>query len=217
MTTTWLQKTEPEDPEADFVQSRRGVILLSGGLDSTVAMVLAKAQGFDLLPIFFRYGQPAADIEGFAAQVMATRHLGIEPTVVNLPEICIVQGSLFPLRNLNLISQAASIASGLDRPHIFVGICSAEAPESEGCQYNDCSPEFLDALQETLQLCDERLILHAPLIDTPKRAVFSLAAALSIDIVETFSCLEPRENEAPCGECVSCRERAGAQRAHLGA
>jgi 7-cyano-7-deazaguanine synthase len=197
---------------------QKGIILLSGGLDSAVTLALASAQGFKLHAIFFDYGQPAAQKEEYFANLVSTRY-GAEAFhsfklcqgIVGSP----TKGNFeYPLRNLFLLSAASAIAASRNRPHVFVGIISAEGPESADCVYSDCSEEFLDAAAVTMEAGWPDLRLHAPLCRVTKTGVFGMAAALGVDRTHTFSCLTPDKAGDPCKQCVSCLERQTAQEEH---
>lgn len=197
---------------------QKGIILLSGGLDSAVVLSLASAQGFNLHAVHFDYGQPSAQQEEHFANLISARY-GAEAFhsfklcqgIVGLP---IKDEFTYPMRNLVLLSAASAIAVNRKRLHVFVGIISSAGPESKQCIYPDCSEEFLDGMSMVLEACDERIKLHAPLCRVTKTGVFGLAAALGIDRSHTFSCLTPDENGNPCKLCVSCIERQTAQRQH---
>lgn len=197
---------------------QKGIILLSGGLDSAVVLAMATAQGYKLHAVHFDYGQPAAEREEHFANLISARH-GAE--AFHSYKLCKGIVGLhtnpsfeYPLRNMLLLSAAAAIAVDRKRSHVFSGIISSAGPESANCVYPDCSEEFLDGMSMTLEACCPDLVLHAPLCRVTKTGVFGMAAALGIDRSNTFSCLIPTKDGDSCKECVSCLERQIAQEQH---
>lgn len=198
---------------------KKGVILLSGGLDSAVTLAWAVAQGYDMDAVFFEYGQPAEVHERNHARTLsatlgasAFTALTLFREVLGLP----ANGTFeFPMRNLMLISAAAAYAISRKRFEVFIGTISAEGPESEGCDYPDCSEEFLEATQLALTVCDERLKLRAPLKTVTKSGVLGLADKFGIEVSSTISCLTPGDDGRSCYHCSSCAEMIAATKTRL--
>lgn len=189
----------------------RGVIvLLSGGLDSTVlATVAARARRLTAA-VFVDYGQPAATQERVAAQrwccLNRARLVEVGASMPGIAAMAIGAGApgprVVPCRNLILISLAASVAADLSAREVWYGATAADQ-----ASYPDCRPEFVAALSQVLAL-DGGVCVRAPLSGMRRSEVRALAEALGVVRADTWSCYEPRANGAPCGACDSCRQDA---------
>lgn len=191
------------------IPSRRALLLLSGGLDSTTLLALTTAQGWEVATIFFDYGQPNADIERARAKFCAKEYGSVGHTEAQLPYSLSKRcGSYYPGRNLLLLSAAAAYAESEKLPTIFIGLVVTTHTPWRVPEYPDCGSEFLRQFNETLK-CSAGLCLNvlAPLLEVQKPGIFSLAKRLGVDSDHTVSCLVGQA----CGECQSCVEREFAQ------
>ena len=208
------------------------VVLLSGGLDSTVCLALAAAepQRGSLLALTFAYGQ-RHDLEVERAAKVAA-HYGAEQLVVDLdasawggsaltdPAVAVptdgvglgIPVTYVPARNIIFLAVALGVAEarGLDVVHIGVN-----AVDYSG--YPDCRPEFLDAFRQVAAVGQKRGVegspveIRAPLIDRPKADIVRLGSELGAPLHLTWSCYQPEPGPSgptPCGRCDSCRIRA---------
>lgn len=191
--------------------SRRALVLLSGGLDSTTALALYVAQGYQVRSIFFDYGQPAAEVERKAAKRNSAKYGTGDHVEIRLDgDLFKSKGSYFPGRNAALLMAAASYAESHGFPTIVLAIVATVSTPWKTVEYPDCSLEFVQAVNSLLQLSAKKHVhVQAPLVDVQKPGVFSLARRLGVDPDDTISCLAGRE----CGECMSCVERKFAQMA----
>jgi len=209
----------------------RSLVLLSGGVDSTV--VLADAVNRhgrdDVGAITFTYGQNQARQELLSASAVADFY-GVPHRLVNLGEIIFGQSALtghgkvpvghaeepdateVPGRNLVLLSTAAAIADGLG-----TGIVAFGANAADAAGYPDCRPEFVEALRDVISLGTKRhVMLHAPLLYLSKERVVEYGRALEAPLHLTWSCYDPVEAPAneggdkPCGVCGACESRVKA-------
>lgn len=211
---------------------RRAVVLLSGGLDSTTVLAIARSQGFDACALSFRYGQRHA-IELDSAHRVA-QALGVAKHVVAEIDLRIFGGSSLtgdtevpkdrpasemrheipstyvPARNTIFLSFALAYAEVLGADDIFIGV---NALDYSG--YPDCRPEYIEAFERMARLATKagvegrsRLVIHAPLSRMTKADIVRAGIALGVDYSLTSSCYDPAADGAPCGRCDSCRLRA---------
>jgi len=200
------------------------VISLSGGLDSTVAAAIARAEGFELALLHADYGQltEARERQAFEAVadfygVPAHRRLVISfenlrkigGSALTDPSIPLPEGDLHregvpvsyvPFRNAHLLATAVSWAEVLEAQHIFVGFV-----EEDSSGYPDCREAFLKSFEATANLGtkpETRLNLHAPLIHLNKAQIVAKGLELGAPLQHSWSCYQG-EAEA-CGRCDSC-------------
>lgn len=210
----------------------KAVVLLSGGLDSTTTLAIAKAEGFKPFALSFRYGQRHA-VELVAAQRVATA-LGVaEHVIVDIDlrrfggsaltaDIPVPKGrpaahlseaipiTYVPARNTVFLSFALAWAEVLGSNDIFIGV---NALDYSG--YPDCRPEYITAFEHLANLATaagvegrQRLKIHAPLIELTKAQIIQRGRALGVDYGLTSSCYDPGPDGEPCGQCDSCQLRA---------
>ena len=205
------------------------LVLLSGGLDSTVCLALAAAEDSPpLVALTFDYGQRhRIEIERAAA---VAGHFGVEPLVVHLdtsawggsaltnPAVAIpepaagaddagIPATYVPARNLIFLSVALGVAEARDLDTISLGV---NALDYSG--YPDCRPEFVASFAATARLALKRGVegrpveIRTPLIDKTKAEIVGLGTALGAPLELTWSCY--RGEDVPCGRCDSCDLRA---------
>ncbi len=213
---------------------RRAVCLLSGGMDSAVALAEARAAGFETWALSFRYGQRHA-VELAAAERVA-RALGArEHRVVALdlaalggsaltgagevpkdrPEASIGAGgapaTYVPARNATFLAVALGWAETLGARDLYLGV---NALDTSG--YPDCRAEFLEAFERLASVATaagaergERFRVHAPLVALDKRGIVLRARALGVDLGLTHTCYDPLPapggaGALACGRCDAC-------------
>jgi len=206
--------------------SKKAVILLSGGLDSSTTLYDAVAQGYDCHCLIFDYGQRHKK-EIIQAKAIA-RKAGCKSVVVkiSLPwkgsalldnKISVPQGraldakgipvTYVPGRNIIFLSFAASYAEAIGAKTIFIG---ANAVDYSG--YPDCRPEFIRSYQAMLarglktSVEGNSIRVVTPLIHLSKAQIVKLAVKLKVPLQLTWSCYNGATK--PCGVCDSCRLRA---------
>lgn len=213
-----------------MADSRRAVVLVSGGLDSATALAIAQQEGFEAGAITFRYGQRhGVELEA-AKEVIAaagvTDHVEIEidlrriggsaltadidvPKARDIAEMSDgIPVTYVPARNTVFLSFALAWAEVLEADHIYIGV---NALDYSG--YPDCRPEYVAAYEEMANLATkrgvegERLTIHTPLIDLTKAQIISKGIELGVDYGLTRSCYDPTPEGAACGECDSCQLR----------
>jgi 7-cyano-7-deazaguanine synthase len=206
------------------------VVLLSGGLDSTTTLAIARHEGYSLNAMTFAYGQRHL-VEVAAARRIATessvqRHLvvpidlrifGGSALTDDLPvpkdrSAEEMAGSIpityVPARNTIFLSYALAWAEVLDVSDLFLGV---NALDYSG--YPDCRPEYLEAYERMANLATRaavegrRLTIHAPLLHLTKGEIIRKGVELGVDYALTTSCYEPDGEGRACGHCDSCRLR----------
>lgn len=209
-------------------QTPKAVCLLSGGLDSSTCLAIARKQGFDCFCLSFDYGQRHR-IE-LAAAAKIGRSLGAKDhrvVVIDLrvfgnsaltDEVAIPKGrgaeemgagipvTYVPARNTIFLSFALAYAEVLEASDIFIGV---NAIDYSG--YPDCRPEFIQAFEIMGNLATKagvegrtQLKIHAPLSAMSKADIARKAVELGVDLALTHSCYDPDAEGRSCGECDSC-------------
>ena len=207
---------------------KRAVCLLSGGLDSSTALAVARREGYSPCALSFDYGQRHR-LELSSARCVA-QQLGVERHIVVAFDLRVFGGSALtadidvpksrssnemsseipityvPARNTIFLSFALAWAEVLDCSDIFVGV---NAIDYSG--YPDCRPEFIRAYETMANLATKagvegnmRLRIHTPLIDLTKAQIIRLAVDLGVDLALTHSCYDPSPEGVACGTCDSC-------------
>jgi 7-cyano-7-deazaguanine synthase len=208
--------------------SKKAIVLLSGGLDSTTCLALARRLRFDCFALSFDYGQRHRfELEAaarIAAHFGAARHLvakiGLDafggsaltadiavPKLRSAAEMG--QGipiTYVPARNTIFLSFALAWAEVLESSDIYIGV---NALDYSG--YPDCRPEFIAAYEHMANLATKtgvegttRLKIHTPLLEFSKGAIVKLARELEVPFSLTHSCYDPGPEGRPCGECDAC-------------
>lgn len=217
--------------QQDSTIPRKAVVLLSGGLDSTTVLAIAKEQGFAPYALSFRYGQRHS-VELESAQRVAAAMQVQEHVIADInlrafggsaltADIAVPKGrdtsamessipvTYVPARNTIFLSFALGWAEVLEAQHIFLGV---NALDYSG--YPDCRPEFIAAFETMANLATKtgveghKLQIHAPLIQMSKADIIRKGLELGVDYSLTSSCYDPDANGKPCGQCDSCLLRA---------
>jgi len=206
----------------------RAVLLLSGGLDSTTLLALARRDGFAVHALTFRYGQRhSAEIA--AAQRVAAEY-GVAEHVVADIDLRLFGGSALtsnvdvpkdrdpeemshgipvtyvPARNTIFLSFALAWAEVLEAGDIFIGV---NALDYSG--YPDCRPEFIAAFERMANLATRAgvegtrpVTVRTPLMTLSKREIIALGTSLGVDYASTTSCYDPAPDGRACGHCDAC-------------
>lgn len=210
---------------------RPAVVLVSGGLDSTTILAIAKSQGFTTYGISFDYGQRHRFELQAASRVCAAA--GVKRHIVVPLDLRAFGGSALtdeiavpkdrsdeqmsagipityvPARNTIFLSIALGWAEVLGASDLFIGV---NAVDYSG--YPDCRPEFIKAFQQLARLATKTGVegtmawtIHAPLIDLSKADIISRGISLGVDYGLTHSCYDPDPAGRGCGHCDSCQLR----------
>ena len=205
---------------------KRAVILLSGGLDSTTCLAIAREQGFDLFALTVNYGQRhvfelqsaknvalSLDIEKHSVLDIDLAQFGGSALTddIEVPkdrvesEMSDIPATYVPARNTVLLSVALARAETLDSFDIFIGV---NALDYSG--YPDCRTEYIESFERTANLATKAGVsgknfhIHTPLINMTKAEIIKSGTKLGVDYGLTFSCYDPQETGAPCGHCDAC-------------
>jgi 7-cyano-7-deazaguanine synthase len=212
----------------------KAVVLLSGGIDSSTSLAMAKAEGYELYALSFDYSQRhRAELEAarrVAENVGTRRHLIIRFDLREIggsaltAEMEVPKGeaaapgegagsripvTYVPARNTIFLSFALAWAEVLGAEDIFIG---ANVTDYSG--YPDCRPEYLNAFEQMANLATKasvegkmRFAFHAPLIEMTKAEIIKKGTELGLDYSLTWSCYDPLPGGRPCLRCDSCRFR----------
>lgn len=210
---------------------KSAVLLLSGGLDSAVTGAIARADGYDIRAISFRYGQ-RHEIEIDAARAVAAQLQVSEHRIADIDLRVFGQSALtddipvpkdrveaadeipityVPARNALFLCYAMAFAETSGATDIFIGV---NAVDYSG--YPDCRPAFIDAFQKMANLAtrvgveENAIRVHTPLMELTKRAIIERGLSLGVDFGLTRSCYDPDDRGRACGHCDSCRYRLAA-------
>jgi 7-cyano-7-deazaguanine synthase len=208
------------------MSTSRAVVLLSGGLDSTTVLAIARAQGLECHCLSVDYGQRhrieleaarrVADALGAASHRIITvdlRAIGgsaltddIEVPKDQDPESGEVPVTYVPARNTVLLSLLLGLAEVVGADQLFIG---ANAIDYSG--YPDCRPAFLDAFEKLAAVATVagaehgvRFQVRAPLLEFSKADIIRRGLELGVDYSLTWSCYDPTPDGLACGRCDSC-------------
>lgn len=215
---------------------RPAIVLLSGGLDSTTCLALAKDQGFEPVALSFRYGQRHTvelDCASRVAEAAGVEHLVVDIDLAAFGGSALVDDALevpkhddvaelaaeaagddipityVPARNTIFLSFAVAVAEVRGATDVFIGV---NAVDYSG--YPDCRPEFVAAFEEMANLATRagvegnRLTIHTPLISLTKAEIVQLGVSLGVDYSVTSTCYDPGPDGGACGRCDACLLRA---------
>jgi 7-cyano-7-deazaguanine synthase len=212
-------------------QQPKAVILLSGGLDSSTCLAIARDQGFQPLALSFRYGQRHQHELAAAARIAkvlgAARHMVVDIDLrafggsaltadIAVPkdrdEGAMAEGipvTYVPARNTIFLSFALALAEVEQAQDIFIGV---NAVDYSG--YPDCRPDFIAAFETMANLATKaavgdgrRLTIHTPLLRLSKADIIRTGLKLGVDYGLTTSCYDPTEAGLACGHCDACKLR----------
>src|ERR1043165_2249779 len=206
----------------------KAVVLLSGGLDSTTTLAIAKSEGYKIYALTFRYGQ-RHEVEIEAARRIAA-YFDVDQHVVAQIDLRVFGGSALtsdievpkgraieemgqgipvtyvPARNTIFLSFALAWAEVLGSSDIFIGV---NALDYSG--YPDCRPEYIEAYQRMANLATkagvegtQKLTIHTPLISLSKAQIVRKGIELGVDYSVTSTCYDPAADGAACGRCDAC-------------
>ncbi len=218
---------------SDAVSTRQpAVVLLSGGLDSSTVLAIARERGFEPFALSFSYGQrhvhelaaaeAVARAQGAAKHVVAKIDLREFGGSALTADIDVPKGrsaddmshgipiTYVPARNTVFLSFALAWAETLGASDIFIGV---NALDYSG--YPDCRPEYIEAFEAMANLATkagvegaQKLKIHAPLMQLNKAQIVQEGLRLGVDYAQTSSCYDPAADGRPCGACDSCVLRA---------
>ena len=202
----------------------KAVILLSGGLDSTTVLAIAKSQGYECYALSFDYGQKQrSELESsisIAKKSNVIEHRIMKISLSDIGGSALTDQSIdvpkysdsdeipityVPARNTIFLSFALAWAEVVDCQTIFIGV---NALDYSG--YPDCRPEFIEAFENMANLATkqsvegDRIQIKTPLISMTKAEIIKKGLGLGVDYSETTSCYDANTLGEACGECDAC-------------
>ena len=202
----------------------KAIILLSGGLDSTTVLALAKEDKFDCYALSFDYGQKQrSELESskkIANKLNVTEHRIMQISLndiggsaltdknINIPKYSDsneIPVTYVPARNTIFLSFALAWAEVIDCQNIFIGV---NALDYSG--YPDCRPEFIKAFEDMANLATKQSVeggqihIKTPLINMTKAQIIQKGLSLGVNYSETISCYDANVNGEACGGCDAC-------------
>ena len=209
---------------------KTAVILLSGGLDSTTCVAIAKDQGFELYGLTINYGQKhifeLESAKSIASYFNIKNHSIIDinlaqfggsaltssmnvPKNRNVSDMNDIPVTYVPARNTVFLSIALAKAETVNAFDIFIGV---NALDYSG--YPDCRPAFISQFEKLANLATKDAVekrgkykIHTPLINLTKSKIIKKGLDLNVDYSMTSSCYDPTDKGYPCGLCDACQLR----------
>ena len=206
---------------------KKAVVLLSGGLDSTTCVAMAKAAGFEPVCLAVSYGQrhvvelerarkvvEALGVKDFRVVPIDLRSVGGSALTADIevpkdrPEAEMSHGipiTYVPARNTLFLALALGLAEVVGAEDLYIGV---NAVDYSG--YPDCRPEFIHAFESLANLATKagvegvRFKVHAPLSGMTKADIIREGTRLGVDYGLTHSCYDPDARGLACGRCDSC-------------
>jgi len=206
--------------------SKNAVVLVSGGLDSTTCLAIARAQGYTIYALSFDYGQRSSSelqaARNITAAIGVAKHLVIPLGIGALGGSALTDHGLsvpeeesegipityVPARNTIFLSYALALAEVIEARAIFIGV---NARDYSG--YPDCRPEFIQAFENMATLATRAALqgspisIETPLISLSKAEIIKTGVGLGVDYARTVSCYQADADGRACGRCDSCRFR----------
>jgi 7-cyano-7-deazaguanine synthase len=202
----------------------KAIVLLSGGLDSTTCLAIAKSQAYECFTLSVDYGQRhAAELQAaarIAAKYGVAEHRVVEVnlapfggssltdqnlTVRDYQNSAEIPNTYVPARNTLFLSLALAYAEVVGAYDIFIG-----ANVVDYSNYPDCRPAFLGAFEHLAQVATkagaqgQMFRIHAPLLHWSKSRIIQEGRLLGVDYSQTLSCYRLNAEGKACGRCDSC-------------
>ena len=202
----------------------KAIVLLSGGLDSTTVLAIARAHDFECYALSFDYGQKQrSELESaktIANQSNVEEHRIMKISLADIGGSALTDDKIdvpkysesdeipvtyVPARNTIFLSFALAWAEVIDCQKIYIGV---NALDYSG--YPDCRPEFIKAFETMANLATkqsvegEKIEIKTPLISLTKAQIIQKGLSLGVDYSQTISCYLANINGEACGECDAC-------------
>ena len=205
----------------------KAVILLSGGLDSTTVLAIAKSQGYECYALSFDYGQKQRSELNSAMQIAKSyqvkEHRTMEVSLsdiggsaltdesINIPDFkksSDIPVTYVPARNTIFLSLALAWSETIGSNDIFIGVNSVDYSG-----YPDCRPEYIEAFEKMANLATKNAVMgkkvtiHTPLIYLNKAEIIGEGLKLGVDYSNTITCYRANDLGEACGKCDACELR----------
>ncbi|MBN8947170.1 MAG: 7-cyano-7-deazaguanine synthase QueC [Rhodanobacter sp.] len=209
-------------------QSRKAVVLVSGGMDSAVTIAIARERGYQVHALSVAYGQrhrsELAASDRVASMLGAVEHKTVAVDLRSIGgsaltadiEVPLDAGdsseipvTYVPARNTIMLSIALGWAEVLGSSDIW---CGVNAVDYSG--YPDCRPAFVAAFEALANVATKAGVegagirVHAPLMHMSKADIAREGRRLGVDFSATVSCYRADDEGRACGHCDACRLRA---------
>ncbi len=208
------------------MQAKKAVVLMSGGLDSTTVLAIARGEGYACHTLSYNYGQRhrselvasralsaamgACDHKEVSLDLGAIGGSALTDTSIAVPESATsgIPATYVPARNTVFLAIALGWAEVLDARDIFIGV---NAVDYSG--YPDCRPQFIAAFEQLANIATKAGVeghpvkIHAPLIALTKGDIIRAGISQGVDYSATVSCYQASADGLACGRCDSCRLR----------
>lgn len=207
------------------MKKKLAVVLMSGGMDSTVCTAIAIKDRFQVAGLHLNYGQRTQQRELKAFNDIADFYNIRQRSIVDINYLAQIGGSSLtdnkievtkaklynqdiptsyvPFRNANILSIATSWAEVIGAEAIYIG-----AIEQDSSGYPDCRLSFFHAFQKAIELGtkpETNIKIITPIINYTKKDIVLKGKELNVPFHLTWSCY--KESEIACGECDSCALR----------
>lgn len=201
------------------MNTKKAIVLLSGGLDSTTILYYAHSKGYECNCIIFDYGQKhkkelksavkvAKSVNAsysiikivlpWSKDVLTNKNKKV-PVHKNLPKS--IPSTYVPGRNTLFLSYALSFAQSINATKIFIGVNALDFSN-----YPDCTPEFIKTYNRVLKSLKTKINVKTPLLRLTKAQIIKLGMKLNVPYRDTWTCYNGFRK--PCMECDSCKLRA---------
>ncbi|WP_242394496.1 7-cyano-7-deazaguanine synthase QueC [Anaeromyxobacter oryzisoli] len=213
-----------------MAKAKRAVVLLSGGLDSTTCLAIARAEGFEVHCLSVDYGQRhrgelararrvartlgaaqhrivKVDLSAFGGSALTDARIAVPKDRSERRMGQDIPVTYVPARNTVMLALALADAETVGAEDVFIGV---NAVDYSG--YPDCRPPFLRAFERLAKVATKAgvegrpLRIRAPLLKLSKAGIIRLGSALDVPYRMTMSCYDPVRGRA-CGRCDACRLR----------
>ncbi len=211
------------------MNTKKAVVLLSGGLDSATVLAMAKADGYECHALSVAYGQRHSaelvaavrvakrlgaashkhiqvNLDAIGGSALTDRNIAVPQDQTS--ETTGIPVTYVPARNTMFLALALGQAEVVGARALFIGV---NAVDYSG--YPDCRPAFIEAFQHLASVATKAGVegvgfeVKTPLISMTKADIIRQGAALGVDFAETVSCYQANAEGEACGRCDSCRIR----------
>lgn len=202
------------------------VVIVSGGIDSSVLTFNAIKKGIKVYPLTFIYGQKHSkeinsakkiceilDLKPRIIDISSIKELlkgsALTDTSVEIPKVAAetknyatLKTTVVPNRNAIFLAIAVGYAESIGVDMVLYG-----AHHSDRGVYPDCREEFVNAFENAERIANdnEKLMIEAPFVNMDKSQIIKLGSSLEVPFSDTWSCYVG--TDLHCGKCSSCRER----------
>jgi 7-cyano-7-deazaguanine synthase len=205
----------------------KAVILLSGGLDSTTVLAIAKSQGYECYALSFDYGQKqkselnsaieiakSYQVKEYRTMKVSLSDIGgsaLTDKSINVPDYkksSDIPVTYVPARNTIFLSLALAWSEVIGSNDIFIGVNSVDYSG-----YPDCRPEYIEAFEKMANLATKNAVMgkkvtiHTPLIYLNKAEIIGEGQKLGVDYSKTITCYRANDLGEACGKCDACELR----------